>query len=135
VVRVAVDILVELFEDVSSFLLAGNVVVDTEKHLQCDQAVATGLMTIADSFNTKLKSQLIQSSTQVELQCEGPYVKKFGEEKFHVCFKKVARLGQLLPDQDFHDVGEIVGAVEADPGELVIEYKTRLDEFFCKVLW
>ena len=33
VVRVAVDILVELFEDVSSFLLAGDVVVDTEKHL------------------------------------------------------------------------------------------------------
>jgi len=91
-------------------------------------------MTSADSLDTELKSKLVKSSTQIELKSERPYVKKFWEEKLHVGFKKVARLGKFFSDQNFQNVSEIVRAVEANPGELIIEHKTRLDEFFCEVL-
>jgi hypothetical protein len=59
--------LVELFEDVFSFLFTGDVVVNTEKDLQCNQAVAACLMAGANALNTKLECQLVQSSTQVKL--------------------------------------------------------------------
>jgi len=77
-------------------------------------------MTGADSLDTELKGKLVKSSTQVELESERPYVKKFGEEKLHISFEKVARLGQFFSYQNFHDVCEIVRAMEANPGQLIV---------------
>lgn len=133
-VHITIHILVILLKNFTSFFFICNFIENAEEYLKCHQAVTASLMACADTFNSKLKCQLIKSSAKIEERSERSDVEEFWEKDLDVGFKQVTSYRQLLTDQDFHDVCVVVGSMEADPSQLVIKNQTRLDYFLSEIL-
>lgn len=130
VVGVAEDVQVVQFNHFQVVLEVASVfqrVKKRKKDFESDLAVRAGLVLRALALDSQLIGNLLQTAVERVPVKEAFDVQQVREEEFEHFIELVAVGGQGLVGENSEEVAEVGAAVEADPGEFLVEHEARSD--------
>jgi hypothetical protein len=136
VVGEAVQVLVVLIIDfhvVFAVRVRVEVVEEAKEDLEGDQAVRASLMLAAHPHDAQLLCNLLQAAVQVKTVHERLDVEDVGDVVDEELFEKLARCRQIFVHHQFDQEAEVLVAVEANPGEAIVEDQARGHDFLGEV--